>query len=103
MAGLPNPKPGICHILWNEDQGIDELSKLSTLKTDLKKIGFEVKAYPNFDFRATSKLLNKEIFPLQSKELVEGFGFKEEEFNMKPMYQDYRIFMMMVYTYGSRY
>ncbi len=51
MAGSLPPKPGICHILWNEDPAIDKLSKLSKLTEDLKKIGFEVKAHTNLDFR----------------------------------------------------
>jgi hypothetical protein len=103
MTDKPPPKPGICHILWNEDPANDKPSKLLTLEDNLRKIGFDVKVHPNLDFRATSELLNKEIFPLQSKGILAKFGFKEKEFDMKPIYQDYRIFMMMVYTYGSRY
>ncbi len=52
MAGSLPPKPGICHILWNEDPAIDKLSKLSKLTEDLKKIGLEVKAHTNLDFRS---------------------------------------------------
>jgi hypothetical protein len=102
MAGPLPPKPGICHILWNEDPDIDKLSKLAKLEDDLKKIGFDVKVHSNLDFGLTSNLLDKEIFPMQSHELVQQFSFKENDFDMKPIYQDYRIFMMIVYTYGSR-
>jgi hypothetical protein len=63
MAGSLPPKPGICHILWNEDPAIDKLSKLSKLTEDLKKIGFEVKAHTNLDFRsAVFRLGGRSLF-----------------------------------------
>jgi hypothetical protein len=102
MASSTPPNLGICQILWNEDPDVDKLSKLSKLAEDLKKLGFDVEAHLNLDFRSTLQLLDEEIFPLQSKGILTKFGFKEKDFKMKPIYQDYRIFMLIVYTYGSR-
>jgi len=91
-----------CHIIYNDD-GQSRESASQKIVDKLKVMDkFEVNLHLNLNFESTLHVLEKEIFPLDSKELFDDFGFDPQDFDNSPKYQHCKIFMLMVYTFGSR-
>ena len=61
----------VCHILWNQiEEDADATEELMNIQMKLSSLGVNVFVHKNKNYAETLYLLENEILPLESEELV---------------------------------